>query len=353
MIFRCKAPVRICDLGGWTDTWFAQSGCILNIAVYPCVEVSVKVRKRVENDSHFIIRAENYGETLHFPRTAKAGQDEEMFGKYALLRVACEAFSLPEALCFEVSIFSEAPAGASIGTSASVSVAILGALDLFAQSQASPYQIAQKAHHLESEVLGWQSGVQDQFAAVHGGISFIEVIRYPDAKISPVEISPSLFNELESRLLLVYLGKPHCSSEVHNRVIAKMQSNPGYRKHLQALAACADKGREALLKGDLEAFGRTMIDNTEIQQSMDADLVGTQARKLISLAKDFGACGYKVNGAGGDGGSITLLLPPNLDLKHKWMEAIRSTHPEFTVISVKIAPVGFQRWRAFSDFRPS
>ncbi|MCC5790317.1 MAG: hypothetical protein JJT75_11825 [Opitutales bacterium] len=132
-----------------------------------------------------------------------------------------------------------------------------------------------------------------------------------------------------------------------------MQANPGYRKHLQTLAACADKGREALLSGNLEAFGRTMIDNTEIQQSMDADLVGSRAKKLISLAKSLGASGYKVNGAGGDGGSMTLLLPPNFELKHKWIEAIKSAHREFAGISVNIAPVGFRRWKVSADFRPS
>ncbi|MCC5790316.1 MAG: hypothetical protein JJT75_11820 [Opitutales bacterium] len=196
MIFRCKAPVRICDLGGWTDTWFAQSGRILNIAVYPCVEANVLVRRRQDNDPHFIIRAENYGETLHFPSKTHDNPLEE-FGKHALLQVACEASYLPEDLCFEVSIFSEAPAGASIGTSASVSVAILGALDLFSQNQVTPHEIAQKAHHLESEVLGWQSGIQDQFAAVHGGISFIKVTRYPHAKVTSVDVSPRVFNELE------------------------------------------------------------------------------------------------------------------------------------------------------------
>jgi len=25
-----EAPVRICDIGGWTDTWFAQHGAVFN-----------------------------------------------------------------------------------------------------------------------------------------------------------------------------------------------------------------------------------------------------------------------------------------------------------------------------------
>ena len=33
------APIRIADLGGWTDTWFAKHGRVLNIVVYPYAEV--------------------------------------------------------------------------------------------------------------------------------------------------------------------------------------------------------------------------------------------------------------------------------------------------------------------------
>jgi hypothetical protein len=35
------APVRICDVGGWADTWFAQHGAVFNIGVTPYVEVQI------------------------------------------------------------------------------------------------------------------------------------------------------------------------------------------------------------------------------------------------------------------------------------------------------------------------
>ena len=42
-IINAVAPIRICDNGGWTDTWFAQDGKILNIGVYPYAEVQIEV----------------------------------------------------------------------------------------------------------------------------------------------------------------------------------------------------------------------------------------------------------------------------------------------------------------------
>ncbi len=42
-IINSVAPIRICDNGGWTDTWFAGHGKIFNIGVYPYAEVQIKV----------------------------------------------------------------------------------------------------------------------------------------------------------------------------------------------------------------------------------------------------------------------------------------------------------------------
>ena len=42
-IINSLAPIRICDMGGWTDTWFAQHGSVFNIAVSPYAEVQIGV----------------------------------------------------------------------------------------------------------------------------------------------------------------------------------------------------------------------------------------------------------------------------------------------------------------------
>ena len=45
-IINSVAPIRVCDNGGWTDTWFAEYGKIFNIGVYPYVEVQIEVFPR-------------------------------------------------------------------------------------------------------------------------------------------------------------------------------------------------------------------------------------------------------------------------------------------------------------------
>ena len=85
-------------------------------------------------------------------------------------------------------------------------------------------ELARLAHQVETNNLGQQSGIQDQIAAAHGGISFIHMPRYPESRVTAVGVGPALWSELERRLCLVYLGKPHRSSAMHERVIAELES---------------------------------------------------------------------------------------------------------------------------------
>jgi D-glycero-alpha-D-manno-heptose-7-phosphate kinase len=339
MIIKCTAPIRICDLGGWTDTWFAGTGKVLNLAVFPSVEVTVATRIKKRRDSQITIHAENYQDVYSINTRSK------QWTKHPLIEAGFKLFALPKKLHLDVTIFSEAPAGASTGTSAAVSVALIGALDLMGSRSLTSYEIGRKAHYIESAMLGLQSGIQDQFCAAYGGINFIEMSKYPEASVSPVLLTDEMTWELESRLLLIYLGQPHSSSAVHETVIKRLEQSPKFRRYLEPLREAASEGKQALLRGDLEAFGQAMIDNTAAQKMLHPDLIGERALRVIEVARGFSVAGYKVNGAGGAGGSVTLLLRTGAPDKHRLISEIEKAHPDFRNIPVRLAPHGLRRWK--------
>jgi D-glycero-alpha-D-manno-heptose-7-phosphate kinase len=166
--------------------------------------------------------------------------------------------------------------------------------------------VAAEAHRVEVDRLALQSGVQDQLCAAAGGICAIEVTAYPAATVTPVEVPAAVRRELDRRLLLVFLG-PHRSSAVHERVIAELAATDDADTPLPALRALAHRAREVLCAGDLAAFGRVMADNTALQAELARGIVSAAAEAVIGAARDAGALGWKVNGAGGEGGSVTLL----------------------------------------------
>ena len=153
MVIEASAPVRICDNGGWTDTWFGGPGRVLNIAVTPRVEVSI--RTTVGPDP-VVLNVDTFGDRYPIvPRTPRVA-------RHQLLEAAIDAFPPPRGLAVEVSVRSGVPAGCGTGTSAAVAVALLGGLAALRLEQRSPRDIAYAAHRLEVDILGVQSGIQDQ-----------------------------------------------------------------------------------------------------------------------------------------------------------------------------------------------
>ena len=294
------APIRICDIGGWTDTWFSGSGAIFNIAVYPYVEVQITLSER-KDDPRFSINLENYRDSYTF-----ASKIEE-YKKHPLIEAAIDLMDIDEKHRLSINIYSDAPPGASTGTSAAVSVALIGALDALRPGKLTANEVAKLAHYVETEKLGLQCGIQDQLCSAYGGINYIQMSKFPDASVSPILIPNSTWWELESRISLVYIGTPHNSSDIHKMVIADLGANAEHDPRLEAMRVLAGKAKDALHDGAFDTFGQAMKDNTDVQRQLHKGLVCERFEELIEIAKSFDAVGWKVNGAGGDGGSMTIL----------------------------------------------
>ena len=101
-IINAVAPIRICDNGGWTDTWFAKKGKIFNIGVYPYAEVQIEVFPTGALPDRVVIYAENFGER-YAVKSKLPGWD-----RHPLLEAAIELMGIPPSLSFQATIFSEA-----------------------------------------------------------------------------------------------------------------------------------------------------------------------------------------------------------------------------------------------------
>lgn len=337
-VVNAVAPIRICDNGGWTDTWFAGHGKVFNIAVSPYVEVQVRVHPIGALPNRVVLTAENYRERYAF-------EPGLLPDRHPLLEATIDSLGLPDDVSVEINIYSGAPAGCSTGTSASVTVALIGALDALTPGRLSPDEIAFAAHRIEVDRLGIQSGIQDQLCAAYGGVNFIEITAYPQASVSQMAVPDDLWWELERQLVLVFLGRPHVSSEVHDQVIATLTDDAAALSHLEGLRHTAEQARDAVQAADLPGLGRAMTANTEMQGRLHPDLVGKEAQTAIDVAAANGAAGWKVNGAGGEGGSVTLLCGPDMNVKHQLLRDLRAADPLFQIVPTRLSRHGLHVWR--------
>ena len=228
-IVNATAPIRICDIGGWTDTWFAEHGKVLNIAVRPGVGVQVKVHTSATPPRRVSLDVRNFGDRYAYQLGAGPGH-------HPLLEATIEEIGLPANVSVEISVFSEVPAGSSAGTSASTTVALIGALDALTPGRLTPRQLAYTAHRIETERLKVQSGIQDQLSVAYGGINYIEISAYPDALVNQFSVRHATWQELQRRITLVSLGRTHVSSTLHDHVITSVAHGARIFRHSTSCA---------------------------------------------------------------------------------------------------------------------
>jgi D-glycero-alpha-D-manno-heptose-7-phosphate kinase len=329
-LVRAVAPVRVCDLGGWTDTWFAGHGVVCNVAVAPGAEVLAVNHETGSLPARVVLDVEQFGDRYGIdPGGARPG-------KHPLLEAAVAVASLPREHDLEVTVRCGPPAGSAVGTSAAILVALLGALDGLTPGRASPSEIAASAHRVETEALDLQSGIQDQLAAAHGGINRIEMDAYPHARVEPVVVPEPARRALQARLLLVYLGQPHHSSTVHEQVIAMFERDPVLQRRLEPLRAAARRGAAALAAGDIEEYGSAMVENTEAQAALHPEVVGPHAHEVVEAARRHGASGWKVNGAGGAGGSVSVLGPAEADARAELVHNLQPSDRPWQLLPMRL-----------------
>jgi D-glycero-alpha-D-manno-heptose-7-phosphate kinase len=291
------APFRVADAGGWTDTWFAGHGRVCNLAVGPGAAVRASTTPAATATVELAVTA--FAEEYRYPVAHPPG-------RHPLLEAAISRHG-PGGGHLSVSVDADVPPGSGLGTSAAVAVALIGALETLAGGAPDPQTVAGAAHVVESDDLGQQSGIQDQLAAAFGGALLITIDEFPDAAVARLPLSPNTWDALGRRLFTVYLGRPHRSSNVHEVVIRELTGDPSRLSQLEPLRRAATDAADALLAGDLDAYGAALAANTEAQASLHPALVDADAHRIIELARSQRASGWKVNGAGGDGGSLTIV----------------------------------------------
>ena len=140
------APVRIADVGGWTDTWFGAPGRVCHVAVGPGVRVDAEITA----DSG-VLRLVAPGIGIDREVVSASGGAGALNLLDHAVAAVLDAMPLPAHLGIDLTITSAVPPGASLGTSASVLVATIGALDaLVADGTRLPAEIAVLAHEVET-----------------------------------------------------------------------------------------------------------------------------------------------------------------------------------------------------------
>ncbi|HYE52403.1 MAG TPA: kinase [Azospirillaceae bacterium] len=199
------------------------------------------------------------------------------------------------------------PARSGLGSSSAFTVGILNALYTLQGKAVPKEELARRAIYVEQELLHENVGVQDQIETAFGGLNAIDI--FPDGSFSvkPVPIGGERLQLLQDHLLLVYTGVARFASDV---AADKVASIPKKQDELKLMRQMVDEGYRILTgSGDIQDFGRLLHESWEVKRTLSSKVAPTFVNDIYAKARDAGALGGKLLGAGG-GGFMLFFVPP-------------------------------------------
>lgn len=332
MIIRSRAPIRVDFAGGWTDVppFSAEvGGAVLNATINRYTYATLIPR----DDDHITITSgdfDTFVEVRDFRKMEYDGNLDIVKAAFNVLGMECG---------MDLYVRCDAPPGSGTGSSASISVALIGLLNAMQEKILAPHEVAQLARKLELDELKIAGGKQDQYAAALGGFNFLE-FRDPMVANSTLKVPATTMSEMEKHCVMVYTGKSRLSGNIIETVMgAYRRGEKGTVGALHRLKEIANEMKTALMTCDTERFARLLLENWENQKRLDASTSNAQIDHLFETALANGAIGGKALGAGGGG---CLLFYAEQNREHVLRKALKDEGMQFIDFNFDLQ--GLQTW---------
>jgi D-glycero-alpha-D-manno-heptose-7-phosphate kinase len=304
MIIESKAPTRVDFAGGTLDIW----------PLYLFHPGSVTVNAAISLYASCVIETNGVGDN-RIRLVSRDTRREEGFASFRAL-VEANRYRLP--LLAEITKFfrpqggftlttdSEAPAGAGIGGSSAMAVAICAALDRFTGAGKSKVDWIHISRDAEAIVICVPTGTQDHYPPAFGGAAAIEL---PPGGEHRVELRVNL-DELQRRVVVCYTGKPR-QHGINNWEVYKAHigGKRAVKNSLERISDVAQGMRQALEAHNWQDAGRLMREEWSFRKRNLPTISTKTIDRVIDNTRRNGAVGGKVCGAGG-GGCVVLLIEP-------------------------------------------
>ena len=289
-----RAPMRVSFFGGGSDVpayYLRHGGVVLSSTINKYVYVILGVSE----DQDLQITSSDY---RTFYRHSPGGP-LLWGGDLSLPRAVCHHFGVEQGL--SMFLASEVPPGTGLGSSSAVTVALVKAVSTVCGQRLAARAVAELACQIEIELLGKPIGMQDQYAAAFGGLNWMTF--GPDGvTVERLAVRREVISRLESNLVLAFTGAAHDSAVILGQ--QTRSSAAGERTVIDALdAVCglAYEARSYLLGGDLSAFGRLLDRAWQHKRRFAPGVSNERIERAYALARQNGALGGKIAGAGGGG----------------------------------------------------
>ena len=291
-----RTPFRVSFFGGGSDypQWYRQhGGAVLATAIDKYCYISCRKLPPFFDYKHRLV----------YRKQETVNRISEI--EHPAVRGVFSHFEWDEGV--EIHHDGDLPARSGLGSSSSFTVGLINALRAMQGRLISKEELGTLAIHIEQEVIKENVGSQDQITAAYGGFNRIAFQRDGSIDVQPIILPAARLTEFKSHLMLVFTGFARLASEVAKTKI----DNLGKRaEEIKRIARMVDEGVDILASTrPISEFGALLHEAWTNKRKL-SDAVTTEAiDRIYSDAREAGAVGGKLLGAGG-GGFMVLFVPP-------------------------------------------
>jgi len=315
-IIRSRAPLRLSFGGGGTDVspyMEERGGVVLSVTIDKYAYASLRLNPQEQG---MAVHSLDYDVVAKY----HSEDDLQFDGSLDLVKAVLKRMKNGgEDSGLEFFLHSDAPPGSGLGSSSTMAVALLGVFRHWKNLPLTDYEMSELAWEIERIDLGIAGGRQDQYAAVFGGVNFIEFNKEAIV-VNALRVPSRVLDELQYTCLLCYTGR----TRMGDNIIRQQADNYKGKKTdaveaMDCIKAIAIDMKAALLQGRLRDFADLLHQGWENKKRMAGKITTPHIDQMYEEARKAGALGGKVTGAGGGG---YMLFICEFDKKHKVAEKL-------------------------------
>lgn len=298
----CQTPLRISFFGGGTDfpEFFSHhSGAVLATGIDKYIYHSV---------TQFPSALFDYNIRLAYRKVECVKHVSEI--KHTPFREVLNNLGVDRDV--EINLAADLPAYSGLGSSSSFTVGLIHALMAHQGRFISQSDLAYEAIRMERYVLKEHVGCQDQVLAAFGGLNLVQFRGENNIVVSRIPLGRCRLEELDNSLLLFFTGITRKAHDMEKNKLNRLVEN---NQNLNRILKLVDEGYDVLSgNGSLSAFGDLLHRTWMEKRQLDPEVSNPQIDHMYDIAREAGALGGKLLGAGG-GGFMLLFVPQELQEK--------------------------------------
>jgi D-glycero-alpha-D-manno-heptose-7-phosphate kinase len=309
-----RAPVRISFGGGGTDLpayYLEHGGTVVSTSIdkYFYVIASLNGVDSVQ------ITSSDY--STYFRQ--RRGEPLLWDGDLSLPRAFLHEFGIDGGIALFLA--SEVPPGTGLGSSSTVSVALAKALSALSRLRLTSHQLAELASYVEIEKLNMPIGKQDQYAAAFGGLNAIFFGR-DGVRVEPIGMRPATERDFDRRIMLFFTRAQRAAASIlKDQQAATEQRGSDVVNSLHHIKALSEQTIDLLRAGDLAGFGELLHESWQVKKRLARGISNPKIDDWYETARNHGAAGGKITGAGGGGFLMLYCEEPNQEAVTAALEA--------------------------------